>query len=102
MAEGIVTAGLLGIPLTDFWKMTPYQLRIISEAYHEKSIHEYNQQASLMYYNAIIPLSKKVPPLSDFLYEKNKKKAIIDEDAIKGRFQAYIKQREKTNGKSGI
>lgn len=50
--------------------MTPWQLGVYIEAYRERERLQYNVDASLMYYGAIIPLMKKVPPLGKFLTAK--------------------------------
>jgi|GEM_PF-527567 len=83
-------AALIGIPISEFWEMTPYELNIYAEAYFEKQKNDYKEKLSLEYYNAMWTIkwlgkkSQHPKPLNEILNEidKEKEKKIMTDEQM--------------------
>ena len=67
----------IGISLSDFWKMTPYELTICMESYADKEKERSKELIIQAYYTEAFARMKKLPKLKDLL--KDKKKQTDDE-----------------------
>lgn len=86
--------GVINFPLSDFWKITPYQFHRFIEGYNKRKEYDHDNMAWAMYNNAALSqMGRKMPPLKKFLYQSIKPKQ-INEDAIKHRFIMYQKYYE--------
>ncbi|MFS8541240.1 MAG: hypothetical protein LOD89_04035 [Tissierellales bacterium] len=46
-------AASIGIPVSEFWEMTPYELNVYAKAYFENKKIEFKEKLTLEYYNAM-------------------------------------------------
>ncbi len=83
-------AASIGIPVSEFWEMTPYELNIYAEAYFEKQKNEFKEKITLEYWNAMWTIqwlgkkSQHPKPLKEILDTIDKPKKIMsDEDMLK-------------------
>jgi len=71
-------AASIGITVSEFWEMTPYELNVYAKAYFEKQKNEFKEKITLAYWNAkwtIQWLGKKKDhpkPLEEILKEIDK------------------------------
>jgi hypothetical protein len=79
-------AASIGICISEFWEMTPFELNIYANAYYENQKNEYKQKLSLEYCNAMWTiqwLGKKTQqprPLNEILDNLYKEKKVMTED----------------------
>jgi len=84
-------AASIGIPVSEFWEMTPYELNVYAKAYFENKKNEFKEKLTLEYYNAMWTIqwlgkkSQHPEPLDKILenIDKPKKKEMTDEDMLK-------------------
>ena len=62
----------IGISLSDFWEMTPYELTICMESYADKEKERSKELIIQAYYTEAFARMKKLPKLKDLLKEKKK------------------------------
>ena len=62
----------IGIPLKDFWNMTPYELFVSIEVFEDKEKELSKELIVQAYYTAALSRMKKIPKLKDLLKEKKK------------------------------
>lgn len=62
----------IGIPLSEFWEMTPYELTICMESYADKEKERSKELIIQAYYTEAFARMKKLPKLKDLLKEKKK------------------------------
>lgn len=81
-------AALVGISISEFWEMTPYELNLYAETYFEKQKQDYKDKISLEYYNAMWTiqwLGNKLQhprPLKEILDDMYKEKKIMTDDEM--------------------
>ncbi len=46
-------AASIGIPVSEFWEMTPYELNVYAKVYFEKQKNEFKEKITLEYLNAM-------------------------------------------------
>lgn len=78
------------IPMSEFWKMTPYELNLIARNYQERQRNTFKEKLALEYYNAMWTIQwlgkksqhpKPLDEILDNLYKE--KKVMTDEDMLK-------------------
>lgn len=62
----------MGISLSEFWVMTPYELNICIESYTDKERERSKELIIQAYYTEAFARMKKLPKLKDLLKEKKK------------------------------
>lgn len=81
-------AALVGISISEFWEMTPYELNLYAETYFEKQKQDYKDKISLEYYNAMWTiqwLGNKLQhprPLKEILDDMYKEKKIMTDEEM--------------------
>lgn len=80
------------IPMSEFWKMTPYELNLIARNYQERQRNTFKEKLALEYYNAMWTIqwlgkkSQHPKPLEEILNdlytEKQEKKVMTDEQML--------------------
>lgn len=82
-------AAKVGIPLSEFWEMTPVELNIYANEYFEKEKDDFKKELTLEYYNAMWTIqflgkkSQHPRPLNEILDDLYKeKKVMTDEDML--------------------
>jgi len=82
-------AASIGIPFSEFWEMTPYELNLTAKAYYERQKREYKDRLSLEYYNAMWTIqwlgkkSQQPRPLQEILDNMyNEKKVMTDKEML--------------------
>lgn len=81
-------ATLVGINITEFWEITPFELSIVAKTYGEKEKQKHKQGVELAYYNAMWTiqwLGKKQyhpKPLQETLDNLYKEKKIMSDDDL--------------------
>ena len=70
----------IGISLSDFWKMTPYELTICMESYADKEKERSKELIIQAYYTEAFARMKKLPKLKDLLKDKKKQN---DDETLK-------------------
>ena len=76
------------VPLSEFWRMTPYELNLVAEDYWEKGKKKFEEKLSLEYYNAMWTiqwLGKKAQhprPLKEILDNLYKEKKVMTDDQM--------------------
>ena len=73
----------IGIPLKDFWNMTPYELFVSIEVFEDKEKERSKELIAQAYYTAALSRMKKIPKLKDLLKEKKKQTAKEMLEAVK-------------------
>lgn len=87
-----------------FWGLTPWQFRMLCEAYEIKQELQHDHDIWMHWHGAYLNrMAKKMAPLADFLAKAIKKRATnavaaIDEHAIKNRMRAYNKRLQEEKG----
>jgi|LSQX01.2.fsa_nt_gb hypothetical protein len=85
-------AASIGIPVSEFWEMTPYELNVYAKAYFENKKNEFKEKLTLEYYNAMWTIqwlgkrSQQPRPLQEILEaidKERKNKVMSDEDMLK-------------------
>ena len=85
LTEALKTSFYIGITPDIFWLMTPWQFGVCCKAYNEKSEFRHNQDAYMMWNNAMLSRwggKKKFPSLDQFTTGSKKQVKAIDEAAI--------------------
>lgn len=100
MVDAIKTAFRIGISLDQFWRMTPWQLKIAVESFIETLKGEHHGRAWLAHTTALLTRvdAKHFPKLDQLTGDENKSSKKIDEDAIKRRMQLYREEFARGNG----
>lgn len=81
-------AALVGISISEFWEMTPYELNLYAETYFEKQKQDYKDKISLEYYNAMWTIqwlgkrSQQPKPLNEILDNLYKEKKIMTDEEM--------------------
>lgn len=81
-------AALVGISISEFWEMTPYELNLYAETYFEKQKQDYKDKISLEYYNAMWTIqwlgnkSQHPKPLGEILDDMYKEKKIMTDEEM--------------------
>ena len=81
-------AASIGIPFSEFWEMTPYELNLTAKAYYERQKREYKDRLSLEYYNAMWTIqwlgkkSQQPRPLQEILDNMYKEKKIMTDEEM--------------------
>jgi hypothetical protein len=82
-------AALVGISISEFWEMTPYELNLYAETYFEKQKQDYKDKISLEYYNAMWTIQwlgnklQQPRPLQEILDNMyNEKKVMTDKEML--------------------
>jgi hypothetical protein len=77
IAESIKLCGYIGLPLSQFWQLTPYQFYQYVRGYNENKINTHDANVVFMYNNAALSqMGKKMPPLDKFLINGKKPQKI--------------------------
>ena len=83
-------AASIGIPVSEFWEMTPYELNIYAEAYFEKQKNEFKEKITLEYLNAMWTIqwlgkkSQHPKPLNEILDSLYRERTVMtDEQMLK-------------------
>lgn len=63
----------MGISLSEFWRMTPYEFFLCIESYAEVEEERSKQLIAQAYYTEVFARMKKLPKLKDLLKDKKKK-----------------------------
>lgn len=81
-------AASIGIPVSEFWEMTPYELNVYTKAYFENKKNELKEKLSLEYYNAMWTIqwlgkkSQHPKPLKEILDTIDKPKKIMTDEEM--------------------
>jgi hypothetical protein len=60
----------MGIPASEFWRLTLKEFDIICESYHKTRTEQMDYDISLEWYNAAFQRQQKLPKLSKLLINK--------------------------------
>lgn len=69
----------MSIPLSEFWRMTPYELNIYMDSYADIEKERSKELIIQAYYTEAFARMKKLPKLKDLLKDKEKKKQTDEE-----------------------
>lgn len=81
-------AASIGIPVSEFWGMTPYELNVYAKAYFENKKIEFKEKLTLEYYNAMWTIqwlgkkSQHPKPLKEILDTIDKPKKIMTDEEM--------------------
>lgn len=81
-------AASIGIPVSEFWGMTPYELNVYAKAYFENKKIEFKEKLTLEYYNAMWTIqwlgkkSQQPEPLNKILDNLYKEKKIMTDEQM--------------------
>mgnify|MGYP006921294429 CR=1 FL=1 len=79
----MMQASMCGIPMSEFWKMTPWQLTVAIEALNERMGQEFRRGCWLIWHQAaMIRSTEKMITLAKLMGEENEQVQVIDEDGI--------------------
>ena len=72
----------MGISLSDFWRMTPYEFFLYIESYAEVEEERSKQLIAQAYYTEVFARMKKLPKLEKILNSTKPKKKQTDEEML--------------------
>lgn len=78
----------VGIPLSEFWDMTLYEINLAVEDYYEKRKQDYKDKLTLEYYNSMWTIqwlgkkSQHPKPLKEILDNLYKEKKVMTDDEM--------------------
>ena len=81
-------AASIGIPVSEFWGMTPYELNVYAKAYFEKQKNEFKEKITLEYLNAMWTIqwlgkkSQHPKPLKEILDTIDKPRKIMTDEEM--------------------
>jgi hypothetical protein len=76
----------MGISISEFDEMTPYELNLHAEVFMEKSLSEKQESLTLVWMGEYYHRVKNLPRITDELekiFGKNQKQAMTDEEMLK-------------------
>lgn len=91
---------MCGIPMSEFWTMTPWQLAVSIEALNEKMGMEFKRGCWLIWHQAAMMRStEKMITLAKLMGEENEQVQVIDEAGILAMLKAKAgKHNERSDG----
>ena len=73
----------MNLPLTEFWKMTPYEFFILVESYTEREEERGKELIIQAYYTEAFARMKKLPKLEKILNSTKPKRKQTDEEMLR-------------------
>lgn len=73
----------MGISVTEFWEITPYELSIFAESYLERKEIESEERILQAYLTALWSRTKKMPNINKILKREKENKVMTDDEMLK-------------------
>ena len=90
MKAAFKSAYTFGLDPDQFWKLTPFALSLIADAYNQKTKDDMQIQRWNIWHMAALTRIKKMPNLKQFIQPLEKSAKVgIDENGIKTRLRQY-------------